>query len=64
MPDRISRVAVTRPVQEYVRQLRTSPYGELVTALRRATPAQRVAVVDGLTTLRELLDADPERDAG
>jgi DNA-binding MarR family transcriptional regulator len=61
---RVSRVAVTRPVEEYVRQLRTSPYGELVAALRQATPAQRAVVLEGLTTLRELLDPAPARDAG
>jgi len=53
---RISRITVTPPVEEYVRRLRVSPYGGLVAALRHATPAQRTAVVDGLATLRELLD--------
>jgi DNA-binding MarR family transcriptional regulator len=52
---RMTRVAVTAPVEAYVRQLRTSPYGELVAALERATPAQRAAVADGLATLRDLL---------
>lgn len=53
---RVSRVAVTAPVEAYVRKLRSSPYGGLVTALERATPAQRAAVVEGLSTLRELLE--------
>jgi DNA-binding MarR family transcriptional regulator len=61
---RITRVAVTPPVEAYVRQLRTSPYGGLVRALERATPTQRAAVVEGLATLRELLDPAPARDAG
>ncbi|MGI5131665.1 MarR family winged helix-turn-helix transcriptional regulator [Pseudonocardia sp. CA-107938] len=61
---RISRIAVTPQVQDYVRRIRSSPYGGLVAALERATPAQRAAVVDGLTTLRELLDPAAERAAG
>jgi DNA-binding MarR family transcriptional regulator len=61
---RISRVAVTGPVEAYVRQLRAGPYGGLVAALRQATPAQRAAVTEGLTTLRELLDPAAARDAG
>lgn len=53
---RVTRVAVTAPVEAYVRKLRSSPYGGLVTALERATPAQRAAVAEGLSTLRELLE--------
>jgi DNA-binding MarR family transcriptional regulator len=61
---RVSRVAVTPPVEEYVRQLWTSPYGRLVAALQDATPTQRAAVADGLATLRELLDPVAARNAG
>lgn len=53
---RITRIAVTSIVTAYVRRIGHSPYDVLSTALDRATPAQRAVVLDGLSTLRALLD--------
>jgi DNA-binding MarR family transcriptional regulator len=54
---RVSLIGVTRPVRDFVRDtlpgLLLHPLEE---ALARATAAQRGAVVQGLKTLRELLD--------
>jgi DNA-binding MarR family transcriptional regulator len=54
---RVTRITVTRQVRDFVRDtlpgLLTHP---LQKALARATKAQRAAVVEGLKTLRELLE--------
>jgi DNA-binding MarR family transcriptional regulator len=54
---RVTRIAVTRPVREFVRD--TMPglsIHPLVEALARADPAQRRAIVKGLKTLRGVLE--------
>ncbi len=54
---RLTRIAVTREVQEFVRD--TMPklgIHPLLTALHRAKPAQRDAILEGLKTLKKLLE--------
>jgi DNA-binding MarR family transcriptional regulator len=54
---RVSRIAVTRQVRDFVRK--TMPgltIHPLVEALGRATAAQRRAIVEGLKILREVLE--------
>lgn len=52
---RVTRVAITDSVAAYAGRIGNSPYGELVTALERATPAQRESVLTGLETLLALM---------
>ena len=54
---RRTRIAVTEEVTRYVRELEEGPAGQLLGALRRASPQQRRAIRQGLTLLRELLQA-------
>ncbi|MFC4942315.1 MarR family transcriptional regulator [Pseudonocardia sp. GCM10023141] len=54
---RVTRVAVAAVVEHYVQDLRSGPFGRLVTVLDAATPQERDVVLDGLTTLRKLLEA-------
>ncbi len=54
---RVTRIAATQQVRDFVRE--TMPglsIHPLVEALARADPAQRRAIVEGLKTLREVLD--------
>jgi MarR family transcriptional regulator, organic hydroperoxide resistance regulator len=55
---RVTRVSVTGPVTDYVRRLRSGPFGRLARAMAEAPERDRRAVLDGLATLRRLL-ADP-----
>ena len=61
---RMTRIAPTGVVTEYVARFRGSPYAELVAALDRATPQERAVVVEGLVTLRKLLAAGGDAAAG
>ncbi len=56
---RYSRISVTDIVDEYVQDLDAGPFGRLTKILAGATVEQRQAIDDGLTVLRELLDAGP-----
>jgi DNA-binding MarR family transcriptional regulator len=53
---RLTRIAVTREVEEFVKHIPELGVGPLVSALRRAKPAEREAIIMGLKTLRGLLD--------
>jgi DNA-binding MarR family transcriptional regulator len=57
---RLTRIAVTREVEEWLK--RTMPelgVAPLSAALRRAKPAERYAIMAGVKTLRRLLDESP-----
>jgi DNA-binding MarR family transcriptional regulator len=56
---RFSRIVVTDEVREFVREkIPALAMQPLVTALHRASPGQRARIVQGLRTLRRVLDAD------
>lgn len=58
---RVTRIAVTREVQEFVRdKMPKLGIHPLLTALRRAKPLQRDAILQGLKTLRKLLEEASE----
>jgi DNA-binding MarR family transcriptional regulator len=55
---RVTRIVVTRPVRDFVRDtLPGLSIHPLVQALARADQAQRGAIVEGLKTLREVLES-------
>jgi len=56
---RISRIKASKVVRNYVRDVLPSlTVTPLTTALRRATPRERKAILEGLRTLRRLLPAE------
>ena len=56
---RVSRVYLTGQVKAYLRDvLPQRRLGPLIAAFERATPEERARVLDGLSTLRRLLEAD------
>jgi DNA-binding MarR family transcriptional regulator len=55
---RVTRVAVTGVVTDYVERLEAGPFGLLTRALAAASDHERRAVLDGLAVLRALLDAE------
>lgn len=62
---RMSKVVVTEQVREYLRDTwPTLEMHPLAEALRDATPAERQQVVEGVRTLRRLLERRSEKAAG
>ena len=62
---RVSRVYLTGHVKAYLRDvLPQRRLGPLIAAFERATPEERARVLDGLSTLRRLLEADIGEPAG
>jgi DNA-binding MarR family transcriptional regulator len=58
---RVTRIAATGVVADYVERLEAGPFGRLTRAMADASEADRRAVLDGLAALRRLL---AERPAG
>ena len=60
---RSTRIEVTDSVKAYIQQqLPAHLHGPLLDALRRATRAERAAILTGLSTLRRLLMAAEGKD--
>jgi DNA-binding MarR family transcriptional regulator len=59
---RVTRIAPTGLVTDYVQRLEVGPFGRLTRALAAASDDERRAVLDGLAALRTLLDAERRRD--
>lgn len=53
---RLARIVITREVEEFVKQMPELGVAPLATALRRARPAERQAILLGVKTLRRLLE--------
>jgi DNA-binding MarR family transcriptional regulator len=55
---RLTRIAVTREVEEFVKRIPELGIAPLLGAMRRAKPAEREAIARGLKILRGLLASD------